>query len=148
MTWLPHITVASVIEKNNKFLLIEEMIDGRAVLNQPAGHWEQGESLVEAVTRETLEESAWHFTPESLIGIYSWQHPKKSKTYLRFAFCGEAHHFEENRPLDEGIIGTSWLTAEEIKALAVKHRSPQVQRCIDDYLSGQRFPLHCLAHVA
>ena len=144
MIWKPNVTVAAVIERNGKFLLVEEDSEGAIVLNQPAGHWDEGESLLEAVARETLEESAWRFSPEALVGIYHWSHPRKGITYLRFAFTGRVKEYESNRPLDNGILRTLWLTLDEIREQAHRHRSPQVQRCIDDYLAGQRYSLFLL----
>lgn len=144
MVWKPNVTVAAVIERDGKFLLVEEDADGATVLNQPAGHLDEGESLLEAVARETLEESAWHFAPEALIGVYRWWHPARGITYLRFAFTGRALQHDPARPLDDGIRRALWLTADEIRAQAHRHRSPQVQRCINDYLAGQRYPLSLL----
>lgn len=144
MVWKPNVTVAAVIERRGKFLLVEEDADGATVLNQPAGHLDEGESLLEAVARETLEESAWHFVPQALIGVYRWSHPKKRITYLRFAFTGRALRHDPVRPLDSGIRRALWLTADEIRAQAQRHRSPQVQRCVNDYLAGHRYPLSLL----
>ena len=141
MIWKPNVTVAAVIERDGKFLLVEENSGGAVVLNQPAGHWDEGESLIEAVVRETLEESAWHFSPQALVGIYHWAHARKGITYLRFAFTGRLEDHESGRRLDDGIRRALWLTLDEVKAQAHRHRSPQVQRCIDDYLTGQRYPL-------
>lgn len=148
MRWQPHVTVAAIIEKDDKFLLVEENIDGKIMLNQPAGHWENNETLVEAVIRETLEETAWHFSPENLIGIYQWKHPTRSdETYLRFAFSGSLIKFEESRKLDEPIIRTIWLDYETLQSNQAIHRSPQLLLCVEDYLSGKLFPLDCLTEV-
>ncbi len=144
MIWKPNVVVAAIIERDGKFLLVEEKADGQLVLNQPAGHLDEGESLLCAVARETLEETAWHFTPESLLGVYRWQHPAKGVTYLRFAFTGRVTHHEENRTLDHDIVRTLWLSPEEIRAERARHRSPQVERCLDDYLAGQRYSLDLL----
>lgn len=144
MVWKPNVTVAAVIERDAKFLLVEEDADGTVVLNQPAGHLDEGESLLEAVARETLEESAWHFEPEVLIGVYRWSHPVKGITYLRFAFAGRALQHDPTRALDDGIRRVLWLTADEIRAQTHRHRSPQVQRCMNDYLAGQWYPLSLL----
>lgn len=148
MIWRPNVTVAAVAERDGRFLLVEEAADGRLVLNQPAGHLDEGESLIAAVVRETLEETAWHFQPESLIGVYRWPHPSRRVTYLRFAFAGQALRHEPDRPLDEGIVQTVWLTVEDLRAAGDRHRSPLVQRCVDDFLAGRRFPLDVLADVA
>lgn len=145
MTWHPHVTVAAVIEKDGLFLMVEEIIDGQLRLNQPAGHWEDNETLVDAVIRETLEETAWHFHPRSLIGVYQWRHPEKDTTFLRFAFCGDVTS-ETDQPLDKEIVRACWLSHEEIIARRDQHRSPQVLTCIDDYLAGKRADMSLL-HV-
>lgn len=118
------------------------------MLNQPAGHLDEGESLVEAVIRETLEETAWHVQPQALLGVYRWPHPSKPITYLRFAFVAKALREEPGRALDTGIERALWLTPEEIRAAQSRHRSPQVQRCLDDYLAGTRYPLELLQEYA
>jgi 8-oxo-dGTP pyrophosphatase MutT (NUDIX family) len=138
--WKPSVTVAAVIERDGKFLLIQERISGGLVLNQPAGHLDPGESLPAACRREVMEETAHHFEPTALVGIYRWRDPKKDFTFLRFAFRGNVGA-AENRPLDKEIIGVHWLTPHEIKARKAEHRSPLVQKCVDDYLAGREFPL-------
>ena len=148
MIWKPNVVVAAVIEDAGRFLLVEERADGALVLNQPAGHLDEGESLVDAVVRETLEETAWHFAPEALIGVYRWPHPTKRLTYLRFAFTGRLLRHESDRPLDRGIVRTVWLSPAEIGREHARHRSPQVQRCVDDYLAGRRYPLDLLRDLA
>ena len=147
MTWKPHVTVAAVIERDGKFLLVEERAQEGLVYNQPAGHLEPGESLVQAVQRETEEETAWGFRPQALVGIYRWPHPRKDITYLRFAFSGELLRHEPLQPLDEGIVRALWLDYSEIQQLQSQHRSPQVMRCIDDYLAGKRIGLEILQEV-
>ena len=147
MIWKPNVVVAAIIERDGKFLLVEEKADGKLVLNQPAGHLDEGESLTQAAVRETLEETAWYFTPEALLGVYRWRHPAKGITYLRFAFTGYVTHHEESRALDHDIVRTLWLSAEEIRDERARHRSPQVERCLDDYLAGQRYPLDLLKDV-
>ena len=109
-------------------------------------HLEEGESLLDAVVRETLEETAYHFKPTHLVGIYTWQHPTKKLTYLRFAFGGELRGYEADRPLDEGIIAARWLTLDEVKAPQARHRSPLILRGIEDMLAGQTCPLDLLVH--
>lgn len=148
MTWKPHVTVAAVLERDRRFLLVEENTDNRLVLNQPAGHLEDGESLLDAVRRETLEETAWHFEPLALLGVYRWTDPARRITYLRFAFTGRLLEFDPTRTLDQGIVRTLWLSPDEIRRESPRHRSPQVQTCIEDYLSGRTFPLDCLRDVA
>ncbi|MBI3547040.1 MAG: NUDIX hydrolase [Gammaproteobacteria bacterium] len=148
MIWKPNVVVAAMVEHEGKFLLVEEQADGQLVLNQPAGHLDEGESLLTAVARETLEETAWHFTPEMLLGVYRWPHPTKSITYLRFAFIGRVTRHEPERSLDHGIVRCVWLTPEEIRAQRSRHRSPQVERCLNDYLAGQRYPLEVIQDLA
>ncbi len=114
------------------------------VLNQPAGHLDEGESLIDAVVRETLEETAWRFEPQSLLGVYRWPHPRNGCTYLRFAFAGTVTAHEPERALDHGIVRAVWMTPDEIRASRARHRSPQVERCVNDYLAGQRYPLSLL----
>ena len=144
MIWKPNVVVAAIIERDGKFLLVEEEADGEIVLNQPAGHLDEGESLLNAAVRETLEETAWHFEPQALIGVYRWPHPRNGSTYLRFAFTGAVSRHEPDRQLDHGIVRALWMTPDEIRAARDRHRSPQVERCLNDYLSGQRYPLSIL----
>jgi 8-oxo-dGTP pyrophosphatase MutT (NUDIX family) len=143
MIWKPDVTVAAVIERNGRFLLVEERIRGQLVLNQPAGHLEDGEALLDAVIRETLEETAWHFTPESLLGIYQWRSPR-GHTTLRFAFTGSVHGYDADRPLDPPIVTTHWFAREQIAQRATRLRTPLVLRCIEDYLAGRRVPLDAI----
>ncbi len=147
MIWTPHVTVAAVIERDGKFLLVEENTDDGVRFNQPAGHWERDETLEQGVTREALEETAWHFSPRWLQGIYRWRHPHREITYLRFAFGGEIHAHEAERALDDGILRAVWLTPDEIRASAQMHRSPLVALCMEDYLAGKRYPLEMLTHL-
>lgn len=144
MIWKPNVTVAAVIEQAGQFLLVEEHTAQGIRVNQPAGHLEPGESLLNAVVRETLEESAYHFQPEFLIGIYRWHASESATTYLRFAFGGQILTHEANRPLDEGIIQALWLTPAEIHVSQTRHRSPLILRCVEDYLAGNRYPLELL----
>ena len=138
--WKPSVTVAAVIERGGRFLLIQERIRGQLVLNQPAGHLDPGESLAAACRREAMEETAHHFEPTALVGVYRWRDPRKDFTFLRFAFRGQVGA-AENRPLDKEIVGVHWLTPEEIRARRAEHRSPLVQQCVDDFLAGRSFPL-------
>jgi ADP-ribose pyrophosphatase YjhB (NUDIX family) len=148
MIWRPNVVVAAIIEREGKFLLVEEEADGKIVLNQPAGHLDEGERLIDAVVRETLEETAWHFEPQALLGIYRWPNPAKQVTYLRFAFTGRVTRHEPERRLDHGIIRAVWMTPQEIQASRARHRSPQVERCLSDYLAGHRYPLALLTDLA
>ncbi|MFY9258875.1 MAG: NUDIX hydrolase [Gallionella sp.] len=144
MIWKPNATVAAVIERDGKFLLVEEETMQGVRFNQPAGHLEPNESLLAATVRETLEETAYHFTPQHLIGIYRWHAPESNTTYLRFAFTGDITGHEPNRVLDDGILQAVWLTPDEIRANQARHRSPLILRCVEDYLAGKRYPLDLL----
>jgi len=139
-----HVTVAAIVRADGRYLLVEEEIDGRRVVNQPAGHWEPDETLVDAVVRETLEETAWEFEPHGLVGIYQWGHPNGRDTFLRFAFHGDVLRRHEDRELDVEIERVLWWSPEEIRSAALPLRSPQVLRCVDDYENGARFSLNCL----
>lgn len=148
MVWKPHVTVAALAQDDSgRFLLVEEHADGRTVLNQPAGHLEPGESLIEAVTRETLEETGCHFQPEALVGIYRWENAARGKTYLRATFAGTVSGAEPDRPLDEGILRALWLSRAEIDAARQRLRSPLVWRGIEDHDAGRRFPLDILQEL-
>jgi 8-oxo-dGTP pyrophosphatase MutT (NUDIX family) len=143
--WKPHATVAAIIERDGKFLLVEEETDEGIRYNQPAGHLDDGESLPAACARETLEETAWHFSPTALTGIYQWGPARKPElTYLRFAFCGSLGAFEADRRLDSGILRAVWLSPAEIEGGRAQHRSPLVWQCVQDYLTGRRYPLELL----
>ena len=144
--WRPSVTVAAVVERAGRFLLVEEETPRGRLFNQPAGHLDPGESLVHAVGRETLEESAYTFRPTGLLGIYQYHSDADSVTYIRFAFTGEIAAHDAGRTLDHGIIRAAWLTPEEIRRESGRHRSPLVMRCIDDYLAGRRFPIDVLYH--
>jgi 8-oxo-dGTP pyrophosphatase MutT (NUDIX family) len=148
MIWKPHVTVAAVAERDGRFLMVEEETDEGIRFNQPAGHLERGETLIEAVVREALEETAHVFVPRFLLGVYHWAHPAKNLTYLRFAFGGEAVGHDAGRTLDAGILGARWLAADEIRAGAARHRSPMVLSCIEDWLAGRRHPLELVTHYA
>lgn len=148
MIWKPNVTVAAVVQRDGKFLLVEEETEAGLAFNQPAGHLEQGESLLEAVVREALEETAYRFKPTHLVGIYNWQHPAKDVTYLRFAFGGELRGYEAERRLDEGIVAARWLTLDEVRATEARHRSPLILRCIEDLMAGKSAPLYLLVHYA
>ncbi len=148
--WKPNVTVAALMERDGRFLLVEEETDEGILFNQPAGHLDAGESLVEACAREALEETAHAFTPTELVGIYQWPRPKREIerdiTYLRFAFAGKVGARETARQLDAGILRAVWMTVEEIEACADRHRSPLVLECMRDYLAGRRFPLDAIRH--
>ena len=143
----PEITVAAVTESDGRFLVVEERINQRLVFNQPAGHAEAGESLLEAVIREVREETAWRFEPASLVGVYLWRSPESGVTTMRFAFTGSVDDHHAHQPLDDGIVGTHWLSRDDLLAREHALRSPLVLRCIEDYLGGQRRPLSTVAHL-
>jgi 8-oxo-dGTP pyrophosphatase MutT (NUDIX family) len=144
MIWKPSVTVAAIVERDGRFLLVEEDTDRGRLFNQPAGHLDPGESLAHAVTRETLEETAYTFEPTGLLGVYQYHSSADDVTYIRFAFTGNISGPEAGRPLDAGIIRAVWLTPEEIRREESRHRSPLVMRCIDDCLAGRGFPLDVL----
>ncbi|MCG6933969.1 MAG: NUDIX hydrolase [Gallionella sp.] len=146
MIWKPDVTVAAVIERDGKFLLVEEETSVGLRYNQPAGHLEADETLLDAVVRETLEESAYHFVPQHLLGIYRWHSSESDTTYLRFAFSGKIAGHDAGRKLDSGIIRTLWQSHEEICATRSRHRSPLILHCVEDHLAGKRYPLELLAH--
>ena len=146
LIWKPNVTVAAMIERDGRFLLVEEETDDGIRLNQPAGHLDEGESLVDAVAREALEETAHRFMPEFLVGIYQWRRPDGQATYLRFAFGGRLLGVEAERALDHGILRALWLTPEEIAVERSRHRSPLVMQCIRDYLAGRRYGLDLITH--
>ena len=146
MIWKPHVTVATVLERDGRFLLVEENTDDGIRYNQPAGHLEFGEALSDAAIRETLEETGYTCVPEALVGIYQWRKPERDLSYLRFAFSGRVLAHDARRQLDEDIIAAHWLTPDEIRARQAQLRSPMVMRCIDDYLAGHRFPLDLLTY--
>lgn len=139
--WQPHVVVAAIVERDGRYLVVEEFINGELRLNQPAGHWEQGETLLEAVKRETLEEAAWDIEPRSFLGVYVWQPASLPYPFVRFAFVADALRHHPDRRLDDGIVRALWLTVEEIEARRAQWRSPAVMQCIEDDRAGKRFPL-------
>lgn len=148
MIWKPSVTVAAVIEKDNKYLLVEEEPEPGVglFLNQPAGHLDPGESLLQGTIRETLEETAYTFVPEYLVGVYQWYSKRADTTYIRFAFSGYVTEHDPNRKLDHGIARADWFSFDEISQRIDRHRSPLVMQCILDYRQGKRFPLDMIKH--
>jgi phosphatase NudJ len=146
--WKPNVTVAAVIEREGRFLLVEEQTTDGLLLNNPAGHLDPGESPLQGVIRETLEETACHFTPEGFLGMYMSRFRRtrtgEDITYLRLAFFGTASEADPTLALDEGIVRTVWMTADEIRACPERHRSPLVLECLETYLAGERYPLSIL----
>jgi 8-oxo-dGTP pyrophosphatase MutT (NUDIX family) len=145
--WKPNVTVAALVERDGRYLLVEEASARGPVLNNPAGHLDPGESLLDAVAREVLEETARAFRPTYLVGVYLSSPAPGGLTYLRFAFAGDVGEPEPGRALDEGILRTLWLTPGEIEAEAARHRSPLLARCVADHRAGRRYPLELLHHV-
>lgn len=145
--WKPNVTVAAVIERDDRFLLVEEHTSDGLRLNNPAGHLDRGETLAAACRRETLEETAYDFAPAALVGVYLSRQGAggpQDITYLRFAFCGTVGTHHPERSLDAGIVRAVWLTLEEVRASQHRHRSHMVLRCIEDFMAGRRFPLDLL----
>jgi phosphatase NudJ len=146
--WRPSVTVAAVIERDGRYLLVEEETTDGVRLNNPAGHLDPGESPLQAVVREALEETAHHFTPQAVLGIYLSRFQRASSgedvTYLRIAFRGTVGEAEPGRALDEPILRTLWMTPGEVRASVARHRSPLLLRCIEDHLAGNRYPLELL----
>ncbi|SFM74782.1 NUDIX hydrolase [Marinobacter pelagius] len=141
MTWTPHATVAVIVEDDRgRFLMVEEVSGGQVVFNQPAGHVEEDEAILDAVRRETLEETGWQVEPRHFLGVYTYKAPANGVTYYRFCYAAEAvrHHSYE---LDDGIIAAHWLDLDDIRQLGDKLRSPLVLQCIEDYRNGRRYPL-------
>jgi ADP-ribose pyrophosphatase YjhB (NUDIX family) len=147
--WRPRVTVAALVQRDDRWLLVEELdAAGNPVINQPAGHLEAGESLIDAVRRETLEETGWHFEPRELVGVYRWGRPDGRATYLRFAFSGAVSRQEPDRELDRGILRALWLSTDELQHERARHRSPLVMACVRDCIHGVRYPLDCLHDIA
>ena len=148
MSWAPNVTVAAVIRRENRYLMVEESPDGTSVINQPAGHLEYGETLLEAVIREVLEETCREFSPNGLVGVYQWTLPSTDRTYLRFCFYGEVGEPIATHALDPDIHANLWLTREQIASSDFTARSPLVLRCIDDVDSGPHLDLEVLRAIA
>ena len=144
MVWKPHVTVAAVIEKNNQFLLVEEHTSYGLAFNQPAGHLENGESLMTAIKREVLEETAWLFEPRYIVSIQLWRKNSQAESFLRVCFAGDCYQHNPNLALDEGIVATHWLTHQQIIAKKNQLRSSLVLTSIEQYLSGEHYPLNLL----
>ncbi len=147
MIWRPDLAAAAIVERDNRFLIVEERIRGTLLFNQPAGHVDDGESLIDAAVRETLEETAWHIVPRALLGVYLWRNPATGHSILRVAITGEATRHEPDRELDHPVVAAHWLERGQLLAQPGKLRSPLVMRCIDDYLAGQRHELSALNYL-
>jgi 8-oxo-dGTP pyrophosphatase MutT (NUDIX family) len=147
MSWRPDLTVAAIVQRGDRFLMVEERIQGRLVLNQPAGHVEDGESILEAAVRETLEETAWGFAPRHLLGLYLWRNPANGQSILRVAIAGEVGGHDPQRQLDREIVAVHWMTRAQMLSSPARLRSPLVLRCIDDHLAGHRHELAALQYL-
>lgn len=145
--WRPDVTVATVVEREGHFLFVEERVRGELVLNQPAGHLDPGETLLDAARRETLEETAWEVRPHALVAIYQWVNPYDGQSFLRFTFAATPLREHPESRLDAGIERALWLTPAELAGGGFQPRTPLVRRSLDDYLAGQRLPLTALAAV-
>lgn len=141
MVWKPHVTVAAIIAREGRFLFVEEQTSSGLRFNQPAGHLEENESLIDAVKREVAEETGWQFEPEHIVSIQLWRKSPRAPTFLRCLFSGQCHSHNTDQELDDGIVATHWLTREEIYGQKHRLRSPLVLIGVDDYLAGQRYPL-------
>ncbi len=147
MIWRPDLAAAAIVERDGRFLIVEERIRGQLVYNQPAGHVDDGESIIDACARETLEETGWQFTPRHLLGMYLWRNPDNGHSILRIAIIGDVSNHDPHRKLDEPIVATHWMTRDELLSRQSRLRSPFVMRTIDDYLAGRRHELSALAYL-
>jgi 8-oxo-dGTP pyrophosphatase MutT (NUDIX family) len=145
--WQPDVTVATVVVADGRLLCVEERVNGRLVINQPAGHLEPDESLLEAALRETREETGWDVRLTAFLGAYQWKAPETERHYLRFAFAAEPERHDPARPLDDGIVQALWLTPDELLAQRERHRSPLVWQVVADHLAGHRSALSVLQQL-
>lgn len=148
MEWQAHVTVATIVEDQGRFLFVEEIKGGQKVLNQPAGHLDPNESLQHAAVRETLEETGWDVELTSVIGIYLYTAPSNGVTYQRICFAAKALRHHPEYALDEGIVGPAWMTRDELMTQQHRWRSELVMRCVDDYLNAEHFSLALLRDKA
>lgn len=146
--WQPDVTVATVVVRDGKLLCVEERANGALVINQPAGHLEPDESLIEAAVRETREETGWNVRVTHMVGAYQWKAAETGRHYLRFAFAAEPLDEIPGASLDDGIVRALWLAPSELQAMAERHRSPLVWRTAADYLAGCRHPLSLVQQLA
>ena len=146
MQWKPHVTVAAIAQRDDKYLVVEEEDNELVVFNQPAGHLEQNETLIEAIKREVLEETAWDYQPESVTGIYLYHNPRVDITYLRICFYGSCLNHYPDQKLDTGILRAHWMNMQQLEGNRDRLRSSLVLRCIEDFLAGNSYPLDILNH--
>ncbi len=144
--WMPHVTVATIVERNGRFLLIEEEINGDTVINQPAGHWEEGETFAEAALRETMEETGWTVEITGLVGIYEYKPAELDHAFVRFAFSAKPVSHDPAHVLEPGIRRWFWMNQHELQQEIYRHRSPMVQQCVEDYWMVKRWPLSVISH--
>jgi 8-oxo-dGTP pyrophosphatase MutT (NUDIX family) len=144
--WNPHVTVAAIVERNGRFLFVEEEVNGDSVINQPAGHWEEGETFAEAAVRECLEETGWHIEITGLVGIYEYKPPELDYAFVRFAYSARPLQHDAQRELDVGIKRWFWMDQNELRYEIYRHRSPMVQQCVEDYWMVKRWPLSVVTH--
>jgi len=144
MTWKVHVTVAAIVERAGRFLIVEETCGGRLVFNQPAGHLDPGETLQDAVVRETLEETGWHIRAEHFVLVQQWDRPERGDTYVRFVFSASALARDPDCELDPVIAQVHWMSRTELAATTARLRSPMVLEAIDAYVKGQRYDLDVL----
>lgn len=142
-----HVTASSVLEKDGRFLLVEEVANGRTVINQPSGHVEERESPIDATVRETMEETGWLYQPSAIVGIYFYYQSTTNITYQRICFTGKLIRHDTDHPLDSVIIQPLWLTRDELALQIHRIRSPMVMRCVDDYLAGKRYDLKLITEI-
>lgn len=147
MTWMPHATVAVIVEKDGRFLMVEELSQGEQVFNQPAGHIEANETILDAARREALEETGWEVEITDFLGLYTYTAPANGITYYRLCFAAQPL-LKTEHPLDNDILAVHWLSLEELETLSNRLRSPLVRRCIDDYLTGLRLPLSAIVELS
>lgn len=143
---MPHVTVATIVERNGRFLFVEEEVGESLVINQPAGHWEEGETFVQAALRETLEETGWTVEINGLVGIYEYKPIELDYAFVRFAFSAKPISHDGERALDAGIRRWLWMDQNELRREIYRHRSPMVQQCVEDYWMVKRWPLSVITH--
>jgi len=145
--WRPDVTVATIVPRDGKFLLVEEMVQGRLVLNQPAGHLESNESVHDAACRETLEETGWTIELTGFVAVYQWSNAAGNAHFVRFTFVGKPVTHDSARPLDSGIVRACWLSRDEIATRTAELRSPMVLRGVDDFMTGRHLPLDTVVAI-
>lgn len=144
--WMPHVTVAAIVERNGRFLFVEEEVNGDTVINQPAGHWEEGETFAEAAVRECFEETGWKVEVTGLVGVYEYKPHELDYAFVRFAYAAKPIAHDSDHVLDTGIKRWFWMDQNELKREIYRHRSPMVQQCVEDYWTVKRWPLSVVTH--